>query len=243
MIQFSLNIRCHYTKAIIFIAVFFLWFGITAQQVNASNLSTKQVVQNVQKFYRDTKSVQSSFEQIFENKTFRKTSKSHGRVYIAKPEKIRWDYYERKYDMVQHHKSFISNGKTLWMVYHTDRRAIERDIKQENISVAVTLLYGKGNLSKEFIIHSDNGTYGRKEDHVLLLKPKKPNAQYQKVWLVIDTKDFHVRETIVLDASGNTNHFLFTNVVRNRPMKQEWFVFNPKALGGYTITTMTDTKK
>jgi outer membrane lipoprotein-sorting protein len=52
------------------------------------------------------------------------------------------------------------------------------------------------------------------------LTPKQPSAQFKNLWLVVDPKDGHVKESIVLEPStNNTNHFKFSNVKENKNAK------------------------
>lgn len=173
------------------------------------------IIGKVQSFYQDTQKLRADFRQEFTNTTFGKTSKSDGTVYIAKPGKMRWDYVkpEKKY--------FISDGTTLWVYEEAAKQAFEKTLKDEILPVAVTFLYGKGDLRAEFTASLDPGKYGGPEDLVVKLAPKKPEAQYKTLWLVVDPTDFHVKESVILEATDNVNHFTFLNVKQNAQARVE----------------------
>jgi len=174
-----------------------------------------EIIGKVQSFYQDTQKLRADFRQEFTNTTFGKTSTSDGKVYIAKPGKMRWDYVkpEKKY--------FISDGTTLWVYEEAAKQAFEKTLKDEILPVAVTFLYGKGDLRAEFTASLDPGKYGATDDLVVKLVPKKPEAQYKTLWLVVDPTDFHVKESVILEATDNLNHFTFLNVKQNAQAKFE----------------------
>lgn len=184
------------------------------QQLTAAELMAK-----VQKYYADIKSLRADFRQEYTNTTFGKKSTSDGKLYISKPGKMRWDYAkpEKKY--------FISDGTTLWVYEEVNKQAFEQSLKDQVLPVAITFLYGTGDLGKEFTGSLDPGAYGAKGDLVLKLTPKQASAQYKNLWLVLDPKDYHVKESVILEASGNINHFKFVKVKLNGKVEEKYFKF------------------
>ncbi len=136
---------------------------------------------------------------------------------------MRWDYTkpETKY--------FISDGTTLWAYEPANKQAFKEDLKGQLLPVAITFLYGQGDLAKDFNASLDPGKYGAKGDLVLKLVPKQPSAQYKQLWLVVDPADYHVKESVILEASDNLNHFRFTNIKQNEAAKfsDKHFLFKP----------------
>jgi len=190
--------------------------------------SPAEVVTGVQAYYKSVQKLSADFRQEYTNTTFGKTSISDGRVFIAKPGKMRWDYArtagrpEKKY--------FISDGTTLWVYEEAQKQAFEQNLRDQLLPVAVTFLYGQGSLSDEFKPELDtSGKYGGKDDYVVKLTPKKPSAQYKQLWLVVDPADFHVKESVILEASDNLNRFAFVNLKQNDKAKfsEKHFKFVP----------------
>lgn len=200
-------------------------------RVAQAELSANDVVARVQKFYETNDRLTAKFRQYYTNKTFGRKTRSDGKVWIKKPGKMRWDYYEAKAVT----KSFISDGATMWAVQHDNKQYAVLDLEKELLPVAVTFLLGKGNLTKEFTAELDPGAYGGKDDYVVKLTPKKPTAQYKHLWLVVAKDNFRVRESIVLEDSGNTNHFTFYSPDWKKDVKDAWFVFNAKSVKGYKL--------
>jgi outer membrane lipoprotein carrier protein len=197
--------------------------------------SADEVVSRVQSFYDKTAHLTAKFRQVYTNQTFGKTTVSDGRVWIKKPGKMRWDYASKNKQVT---RSLIFDGSRAWAVEHDNKQVFRRDLQPESLSVAVTFLYGQGDLRRDFTPVLDaSGTYGSKLDYVLKLTPKKPSAQYKTLWLVVDPGNFRVKQSIVLEASGNTNHFRFFEPDTRTGVKDSWFVFNEKQFKSYRIIT------
>jgi outer membrane lipoprotein carrier protein len=198
--------------------------------------TASDVVDNVQKFYTSIKQVTAQFRQSVSNSTFGTTKDSDGTVWLMKPGKMRWDYLEKKKDVVQVTKSFISNGTTLYVVEHANKQVVKKNLQQDLMPVAVTFLYGKGNLKAEFNPALDTtGTYGGKDDLVLKLTPKQPSAQYKNLYLVVSKKDFHVSQSVIVDSSNNVNHFRFFTPDFTKELKDGWFEFDERSVKNYRI--------
>nr|HEX4315076.1 outer membrane lipoprotein carrier protein LolA [Kofleriaceae bacterium] len=202
--------------------------------------SANDVVAGVQKFYANIQHVTAKFRQTVTYDVSGSTKDSDGGVWIAKPGKMRWDYYEKKKDgdktAVFTKKSFISNGTNLYVVEHDNKQVIKKSLNQDMMPVAVTFLYGKGDLAAEFNAEIDTtGKWGGKDDIVLKMTPKKPSAQYKTLFLVVSPKDFHVSQSVIVDASNNVNHFRFFEPDFEKSQKDSWFEFDPASAKDYRI--------
>ena len=197
----------------------------------AARLSANDVVKKVQSFYLNTQHLTALFRQTYTNTSFGKKSVSDGKVWIKKPGKMRWDYKGKKKKIK---KSFISDGTMLWAVEHDNKQVMRTKIDDEVLPVAVTFLFGKGDLAKDFAPSLDtSGTYGKNKDYVLELTPRAPSAQYKKLYLVVDASNYRVKQSIVLEASGNTNHFRFYSPDTKKTVQDTWFTFNTKKFKKY----------
>jgi outer membrane lipoprotein carrier protein len=202
-----------------------------------------EVVDHVQQFYAGIKQVTAQFRQSVTNNTFGSTKTSDGAVLIMKPGKMRWDYYEKKKDptnpskeIVEVRKSFISNGSYLYVVEHDHKQVLKKNLQQDLMPVAVSFLYGKGDLRAEFNAEIDKtGKYGEKDDIVLRLTPKQPSAQYKNLYLVVSPKDFHVSQSVIVDSSSNVNHFRFFAPDFEKPIKETLFEFDEHSVKNYRV--------
>jgi outer membrane lipoprotein-sorting protein len=168
-------------------------------------LAADTVVDNVQKFYARIKQVSATFRQTVEYANFGTDKTTDGSVLIAKPGKMRWDYVEKRKGKIEVVKSFISNGQYLYLVEHDNKQVSKKNLQNDVMPVAISFLYGTGNLKAEFSAELDTtGKYGDpKSDLVLKLTPKQPSAQYKNLYLVVNSQDFHVSQSIIIDANNN----------------------------------------
>ena len=216
-------------------------FATTAPLVAAPTAQTvpsnaADVVDRVQKFYAEIKQVTALFRQSVTNDTFGSTNTSDGTVWIMKPGKMRWDYVEKRKGVVEVKKSFISNGTYLYVVEHDNKQVMKKNLERDLMPVAVSFLYGKGDLKAEFSPEIDSsGKYGEKGDIVLRLTPKQPSARYKNLFLVVSPKDFHVSQSIIIDSSNNVNHFRFFAPDFAKPIKDSYFQFNQRSVQNYRI--------
>jgi len=221
---------------------------LVAAPAAAAPASAAQVVDRVQEFYAGIKRVTASFRQAVTNATFGTRKTSDGTVWIMKPGKMRWDYLEAKDSEVEANgqktkktdvrvkKSFISNGKYLYVIEHDNKQVMKKGLQQDLMPVAVSFLYGSGDLKTEFNAELDTtGAYGEKDDLVLKLSPKQPSAQYKNLYLVVSPKDFHVSQSVIIDSSNNVNHFRFFAPDFQKPVKESWFEFDERSVKNYRM--------
>ena len=197
------------------------------------------IIGEVQAFYARVDRVTAKFKQTVTNAAFGDTKDSNGMVWISKPGKMRWDYYGKstKGKTPTVRRSFLSNGKTLWVIDHDNKLVNEKDLASDLLPVAITFLYGKGDLRSEFDATLENNKkYGTAQDLVLRLTPKKPSAQYKELYLLVAKDNFRVRESIIIDSSGNVNRFAFFEPNFTKAVKASWFEFEPTSVKGYRIS-------
>jgi outer membrane lipoprotein carrier protein len=200
------------------------------------NTKPAVVLDQVQKFYATIKQVTAQFRQAVTNDMLGSTKTSDGTVWIMKPGKMRWDYLEKKKDKVEVTKSFISNGTNLYVVEHDNMQVVKKNLQQDMMPVAVSFLYGKGDLKSEFTPELDaSGKYGGKGELVLKLTPKKPSAQYKNLYLVVSPADYHVTQSVIVDSSNNVNHFRFYTPDFQKEIKDTWFEFDERSVKSYKV--------
>ncbi len=221
----------------------------TGVQVATAATAT-EVVDAVQKFYQDIKQVTAKFRQEVTNATFGKKQTNDGKVWIKKPGMMRWDYYSKKKTGTGSKKkttvtkSFISNGSYLYVVEHENKTVIEKNLENNMLPVAVTFLYGKGDLKTDFDAALDTKSgYGAKGDLVLKLTPKVTSAQYKTLFLVVDSADYRVKQSVIIDSAGNINAFRFYEPDFEKAVAEKWFKFSKKSVPNYKITTDDDDSK
>jgi len=198
-----------------------------ATAVTPAVINAEYVVGKLQNYYAGIKRYRAQFRQTVTNATFGNKSLAAGNVYIKKPGKMRWDYQK------PHRSSYISDGSRLWSVDHKKKQVVKMDLRRYVMSVAVTFLYGKGDLRRDFSATLlSNSKAGAKGDHVVTLVPRMPDARYKTLTLVVDPSDFRVKKSIIVTTQKETNEINFYSANITKPVKDGWFFFNEAKLKG-----------
>ncbi len=202
----------------------------------------EQVIGDVQKFYEGTENYGALFRQTVINKGFGARKPADGKVFIQKPGKMRWDYYGPKTRTTDRRvtKSFISDGQTLWAVFHDDKQVYVKDLQKDLLPVAISFLTGKGDLRRDFSAVFDRRVnkdleIGDKGDLVLKLTPKQPSAQYKNLWLVVDPDNYRVKQSLVVNSSDDINWIQFFEPKTDEVHKAGIFLFNAKKFPTYKV--------
>lgn len=211
---------------------------VVAAPATKGALTAAETVDRVQAFYAGVQSVKARFRQSVTNVTFGGAPAiSDGVLYITKPGKMRWDYSSKvRKGKTTTKKSIISNGQTLWLVEHDNKQVIKKDLASDLLPVTISFLYGKGDLKQDFNAEIDTSkAYGAADEVVLRLSPKQPSAQYKTLFLVVHPSNYRVRQSIVVDAAGNVNHFRFFEPDFAAQPNPNWFEFDFKSVPTYRL--------
>jgi outer membrane lipoprotein carrier protein len=182
----------------------------TAPAAAASDPRLDAVVDGVQRVYEGTRDFQGSFTQRFTYTMLRRTQESAGVVTFQKPGRMRWDY------KTPQPKSFVVDGKALWVVQPVDKVAfVNACFQQDGLTASVAFLFGDGKLREQFDVAWFDGQFGDKTDHHLLLVPKQANSVFARLILVVDPKSSRVKQSVVVDPAGNVNQFIFDKLAFN----------------------------
>jgi outer membrane lipoprotein carrier protein len=184
--------------------------GSGAKDAAAQDPKLAAVVDAIQKAYETTRDFRGTFTQRFTYTMLRRTQESSGVVTFQKPGRMRWDY------AAPAKKSFIVDGSALWIVQPEDKVAfVNACFRQDGLTASVAFLFGSGNLREQFVVSWFDGAFGEKTDHHLLLEPREPNAVFARLILVVDPKTSRVKQSVVVDPTGNVNQFVFTKLEFN----------------------------
>ncbi len=197
------------------------------QAVAAAPGSTPQaaeVVAKLQKVYEQTTALKARFAQTLSGPTGKR--QASGVVVLKKPGKMRWDY--EKPDK----KLFVADGTTLWVYEPDEDQAFKQSLSSTQLPTQVSFLFGRGKLLQEFdISYLTGATFGEPGDFVLKLVPKVATAQYRYLVFVVSPTTFMVKETVLYDQQGGTNHIVFAALESNPKtgVDDSRFAFTPPA--------------
>lgn len=207
--------------------------GTPGPVAGAGQVTADQALDKIQAFYASISSVSAKFRQHVANPQFGTDKTSNGAVLIAKPGKMRWDYYETRKekgkDVTANTKTFVSNGSYLYVVEYDNKQVSKKNLQNEAMPVAISFLYGKGDLKATFTAAlNPTSSYAGKDRLVITLTPKEKSTQYKTLELVVSTTDYHVLQSILTDGNNNTNRFEFFEPNFKAAIPDTRFTFDPK---------------
>ena len=213
------------TALLVVVALVALAVSSAASAQDPEKLTADQVMQKMQEFYRNTYDYQARFEQIYTDMAAGEDKKSHGRVFLKKPGKMRWDYLKKSDPKVALNKVMVSNGKA-FTVYEPELNQYFRQcLSDSQLPTALSFLMGKGEMEKEF---TPKLVDAKKADaYAIEMTPKKSSGQYKKLVFVVDRGSFAVQEAHIYDPYGNRNKLLFQSPLINKKLPDSGFDFQP----------------
>ncbi len=187
-------------------------------------LDLHTVLERMQKRYDQAKDFRARFSQNYRRAVVGRSTLSTGTITFKKPGRMRWDYDKPEARM------FLSNGQVLWLYEPTEKQAFKQDLKTSQLPAALAFLMGKGQIVDEFdVTFAKDDHHGRPGDFHLALSPKQPQSAYKSILFIVDPKDFLVRESVLVDSQGNTNHFVFDGLQVNGKVPDSVFRWSPPA--------------
>ncbi len=193
-----------------------------AQSVQATKLAEK-----VQRFYERTRDLSADVSQTYKYSAQSYTMHATGTMLLKKPGMLRWTVAK------PYPKQYVLDGKALY-IYDADENEVlvQRHFSADKLSGAITFLWGKGRLTREFQVALANRPDLGKT--VLELTPKKSESGFRKLFFAVDPKTGMVEKSVVIDPEGNENEMTFTHVKINSGVPASRFRFQiPK---GATVT-------
>lgn len=194
------------------VVVFALIFSGNSLAANAN------VVDSLNQFFKDLKTLSADFEQVVENSQLNSTEKASGKLWIQRPGKFRWNYN------APYEQEIVSDGAKLW-IYDKDLEQVT--VKAVSASMGNTpavLLSGAKPLVETFKIMPLD--FGTRLDWVEL-QPKEEDASFTAIRLGFEGT---VLKTMLLkDNLGQTTRLVFSHLQRNPKIDVNKFVFTPPA--------------
>ena len=178
-----------------------------------------EVAAALQRKYDAIKDFSASFSQTYEGGVLRKKTIENGTVSIKKPGKMRWDY------TAPQKKLFVSDGKTLYMYFPTDKQVMKSPVpQQDEATSAMLFLMGKGDVTRDFTVRYGEG--GTDDTYVLRLDPHTRQAEYDWLEIIADRKTLQIRGLTAGDAQGGRSAFTFSNFKENTGPADKMFEFS-----------------
>ena len=208
--------------------------SFAAAQHSGLNLTPAQSLAKVEATYVKATQMKGEFTQIVLNATFGTTELSGGTFEVAKPDKLRFDYVNKK---TKPDKSFVFDGTSLWYEETLNRKVRKTAASTSALPSAIAFLTNPGQLATDFTIAAPaNKNHLVPGAIVLELTPKQASATYAMIQLVVDPSTWTVPRSIVYAPSGDSTTYELRNVDLAAKLPADRFAYVPPK--GFDVVTV-----
>jgi len=202
-------------------SVLLLAFAVLpAPAVSVAGMTPENIAARLQQVYDATTTMSADFTQKTSLKNSSRTREGAGRIVIARPGRIRWDYDRPDRQVI------ICRPERIVMYFAASRQMVESDaaayLKND---ITTSFFMGRGRIADDFEI-MENTVEDSRYPYALRLVPKNPHPQVKRIDLWLGP-DFLVRKLALLDHFGSVTEITLSRVRANVPIDDALFSFTP----------------
>lgn len=177
------------------------------------------LARSLQQRYQGIRDFSADFVHDYRGGVLRTQVTERGTVSIKKPGMMRWTY------TAPEKKTFVSDGMKIYSYIPLDRQVIVSAVPPEDDApTPVLFLTGKGDVSRDFTArYADGGTPGT---YSLKLVPRRAEADYQSMVILLDPVTLQIRGLTTVDQQGGESAFSFSNLKENQGLSDKDFAFH-----------------
>jgi outer membrane lipoprotein carrier protein len=180
----------------------------------------------IQQKYDTVADFSAEFVHTYQGGLLRKTATERGSVVIKKPARMRWVYDAPE------KKIFVADGLRIYSYIPEDKQVLVSPVPAgDDATTPALFLSGKGQLTRDFtavlaaVPDPLPGTVS------ITFSPKRREAEYDWITLVVDRGTWRLRKLATGDAQGGVSTFTFTNIRENTGVPDAVFRFTiPKGV-------------
>jgi outer membrane lipoprotein carrier protein len=190
--------------------------------VSAQPPTADAVARDLQAKYDRIKDFSADFVHGYRGGVLRQQATERGRMMVKKPGKMRWEY------TAPEKKTFVSDGHKMYSYLPKDRQVIVSTVPASDGQAASPALFltGKGNITRDYDVAFDKPADAPAGTIALKLTPKKRQADYDFLTLVVDPGTLNLRMLMTVDPQGGRSTFTFSNLKENVGLADNLFVFS-----------------
>lgn len=186
-----------------------------------STASAEEAIDKVQKNWDETKSYEADFKQVVFAKSLGDRDESTGKIYVVKPNKLRWETPERG-------QTQIMDGKKLWLVQENKRRKTRTvdtysDVSKAVDAISLSFLSGKSKFREKYSV-----TILGDDDKQVSLKLVPKGGQGETLIAEISKPSYLLR-SLTTESVDTRVRIDFSNVKANVEIDDTLFTFKPKS--------------
>jgi outer membrane lipoprotein carrier protein len=182
---------------------------------SASSKALRQILDRLQRHYRDTRSFSAKFNEEIATVGAPKRNRS-GAVSFLKPGRMRWDFEQPEKETI------VSDGETVYSYDPDLNQVVETPLKQAlKSSSATSFLLGMGNINRDFKAEfagtpSPTGPINLKLD---------AKAGGYKIEIGLDPKTYNLTTLRLTDQLGDVTKIDFSDIHNNVELPNSTFAF------------------
>lgn len=167
---------------------------------------------------RSLKSLQADFDQFYFSGTVTQPLHEKGRLYLQKPNLMRWEYAEPE------PKVFLYKDEIFSQYYPEDSQLIRNSLAGAQYeSEVLTLLSGQKSLQENYLVAPDLSSPEARAAGRLKLVPRV-EGEYSSITLDADPRTGLIRRAVFEDTAGNRTEFIFNKIKENPTLKASVFI-------------------
>ena len=188
--------------------------GVAAQSPTAD-----AVARDLQKKYDRVNDFSADFVHTYRGGVLKQQATERGRMMVKKPGKMRWEYTSPE------KKTFVSDGHKMYSYLPKDRQVIVSTVPEKETATPALFLTGRGNITRDYTVAFDKVPEAPAGSIALRLTPRKREAEYDWLTLVVEPGTLNLQMLITLDPQGGRSAFTFSNLKQNIGLADNLFVF------------------
>jgi outer membrane lipoprotein carrier protein len=196
-----------------------LSFALTVR-VSAQSPTADAIARDLQKKYDRVNDFSADFVHTYRGGVLKQQATERGRMMVKKPGRMRWEYTSPE------KKTFVSDGHKMYSYLPKDRQVIVSTVPQDEAATPALFLTGRGNITRDYTVAFDKIPEAPAGSIALRLTPRKREAEYDWLTLVVEPGTLNLLMLITLDPQGGRSAFTFSNLKQNIGLADNLFVFN-----------------
>ena len=182
--------------------------------------SAADVARRLQAHYNGVHDFKADFTSDYREGLILPPTTERGAVLVKKPGRMRWTY------TAPEKKELIADGVRIYTYLVADRQVYVNPMPPgDDAPTALLFLMGKGDLNRDFTpALGPDQTDG---EWRLALTPKRPQADFTSLTLVVDRQSLALRGFTTVDSQGGTSAFRFLRLQENVGLLDKQFDFTP----------------
>ena len=185
-------------------------------------LNLDNLLDRLQATYDKTAALTADFVQIATLSSINRHQTSAGRLFIAKPSRIRWEYTQPEAQTI------IYDGALLQVYTPQRHQVLQSPINERDRgNVALLFLAGVGKLRETFKIESLDANDTEKPQ--LRLLPRSPQASFKALDITINAETFFVEKITIHDTIDNITNIYLYSLTTHKTLPEQTFRLNVPA--------------